>query len=111
MSTFADKVRMQNDSKLRERSREVAAAILRLMWREESGEERYASVKAIDMSESGLRVLTPHALEPRTFVTLQCDALGLRGSASVRYCTRKGINYIAGLEFTGGMFRGKPTYD
>ncbi len=90
---------------------DTGEAVVRLMWRGESGEDRYASVKTIDFSESGLRVRTPHRLEPRTFVTLLCESLGLRGAASVRFCTSQGSNYIVGLEFTNGMFRGKPTYD
>ena len=102
---------MASDLRIRSETRHAADAMVRLMWRSESGDDQYASVKTIDFSESGLRIRTPHRLEPRTYVTLVCESLGLRGSACVRHCTRQGPGYIVGLEFAGGMFRSKPRYE
>ena len=88
----------------RERRRTVSAAV-RIMWRSGSGDDQYAIVKALDLSDSGLRVEMPYPVIPRSYVTLSCGSLGLQGNASVRYCTRQGFAYRVGLEFTSGMFR------
>lgn len=61
----------------------------------------------VDISESGIRLEVREPIEQRTYVTLQCSALGVHGSASVRSCTRQGTKFVLGLEFSGGL-RWKP---
>jgi hypothetical protein len=59
--------------------------------------------RALNISASGMRVEVGDSIEQRTYVTVQCAALGLHGRASVRSCTRKGMKYILGLEFSAGL--------
>ena len=43
------------------------------------------------------------ALDVRTYVTVKFTQANVHGSASVRSCIRERWNYVAGLQFTGGM--------
>jgi hypothetical protein len=59
--------------------------------------------QALDVSSSGMRIEVGDPIEKQTYVTVQCTALGLHGRASVRSCTRKGMRYVLGLEFSAGL--------
>jgi len=59
--------------------------------------------RLVDVSEAGMRVELPEPLEKLTYLTLRADGLKLHGTASVRSCTRKGLKYVVGLEFSGGL--------
>lgn len=59
--------------------------------------------RTLNVSSSGMRVEVGEPIDMQTYVTVQCSALGVHGRASVRTCTRKGMKYILGLEFGGGM--------
>ena len=50
-----------------------------------------------------MRVEVPEQIEKQTYVTVLCAALGLHGRASVRNCSRKGMKFIVGLEFSAGL--------
>jgi hypothetical protein len=50
-----------------------------------------------------MRAEVSQPIDKQTYVSLQCAALGLQGTASVRTCTRKGAKYVVGLEFSGGL--------
>ncbi len=76
---------------------------MQLIWQDRSGTDRFVNGKCLDVSVSGLRAEVAEPIDRQTYVTLQCPALSLHGRASVRTCTRKGIKYIIGLEFSGGL--------
>ncbi len=59
--------------------------------------------RAMNVSAAGMRVEVADPIDKQTYVTVQCAALGLHGRASVRSCTRKGMKYILGLEFSAGL--------
>jgi hypothetical protein len=67
------------------------------------GGDKYINGKTLDISTSGMRVEVSDPIDRQTYVTLQCAALGLHGSASVRTCNRKGMKFVIGLEFSGGL--------
>jgi hypothetical protein len=73
------------------------------VWKDRTGEDKYVTGRSLDISASGLRVEVSHPIDKQTYVTLQCAALALHGTASVRTCARKGLKYVVGLEFSGGM--------
>jgi hypothetical protein len=73
------------------------------MWTDRQGHERFATARAIDICESGIRMQVPEALPERSFVRLRADKIGLAGTASVRSCIKKGTKFLVGLEFSGGM--------
>jgi hypothetical protein len=74
-----------------------------VVWKDRAGEDKFINGRALDISESGMRIEVSEPMEKQTYVTLQCVSLGLHGTASVRTCTRKGMKYVVGLEFSGGM--------
>jgi len=59
--------------------------------------------RLVDISEAGMRVEVPEPLEKLTYLTVRADGLGIHGTASVRSCTRKGLKYVVGLEFSAGL--------
>ena len=76
---------------------------LRVFWEEANGREIHAFANAADLSESGMCIVIPYRIEPRTYVQVKAEGHPeLSGTASVRFCTMKGLNYNVGLEFAGG---------
>jgi hypothetical protein len=94
---------MSRDGDLRRHARAEKASPVQVVWQDRSGVDRFVTGRSLDISPSGMRVEVSQAIDKQTYVTLQCVALGLRGTASVRSCTRKGTKYILGLEFSGGL--------
>jgi hypothetical protein len=94
---------MANKGELRRHGRSEKSAPLQLIWKDRQGLDRFINGAIIDISESGVRVEVREPLEKQTYVTLQSVSLGLHGSASVKSCARKGMKYVVGLEFSGGM--------
>lgn len=76
---------------------------VRIAWQDSAGLDKFAWVHSCDISESGMRVELPEAVEPRSVITVQSQELGIHGSGSVRYCTRLGSSYQVGLEFVAGL--------
>ena len=75
-----------------------------VLWRGSLGEDKFVSAKALDISEHGVRLQMPEALQKQTYLTLSAAKLGLMGNGSVRHCTRlRGSKFAIGVEFTAGL--------
>ena len=74
-----------------------------IMWRDSAGDDKFMNAPVRDISESGVGLQIPEPVPVRSFVTLCAEKLGIHGQASVRYCSRQGMKYSIGVEFTGGM--------
>ena len=94
---------MGREGELRRHARVTKSAAVQIVWRDRAGIDRFVNGRTVDISESGIRIEILEPIEKQTYVNLQCSALGLRGAASVRSCTRKGMKYAVGLEFGGGL--------
>src|ERR1700685_2428978 len=94
---------MSDKGELRRHTRADKSAPLPLISNTRQGIDRFINGKIHDVSESGIRVELADPLEKQTYVTLQATSLGLHGSASVKSCVRKGMKYLVGLEFSGGL--------
>jgi hypothetical protein len=94
---------MGQKGELRRHGRISKSAPLQLIWKDRQGLDRFINGSILDVSESGIRIELREPLEPQTYVTLQAVSLGLHGSASVKSCARKGLKYVVGLEFSGGL--------
>jgi len=92
---------------LRRESRRSCNQPVGIMWLDAAGDEKFINAPVRNISASGVSLQIPEPVPVRSFVTLCADKLGIHGRASVRYCSRNGIQYSIGLEFTGGM-RWKP---
>lgn len=92
---------------LRRQNRQDCAQPVGIMWRDLTGEEKFMNAPVRDISESGVGLQIPEPVAVRSFVTLSAGKLGINGRASVRHCSRQGVNYFIGVEFTGG-FKWRP---
>lgn len=94
---------MSREGDLRRHQRADVSSPARIVWQDRGGTDRFMNGRALNVSASGMRVELAEQIEPQTYVTVQCAALGLHGRASVRSCTRKGTKYVLGLEFSAGL--------
>jgi hypothetical protein len=94
---------MSSEEHLRRHSRAPKSSPVQIIWQDRSGVDKYANGKSLDVSTSGMRVEVTEQIERGVYVTVQAPSLGLHGRASVRSCNRKGLKFILGLEFSGGM--------
>ncbi len=83
---------------------------MHLAWKNQQGNEEYASGRTVDISEAGMRVDLSLPVKVGTYVNFRSENFSLHGSASVRSCVRKGSRHMVGLEFSGGM-KWKPKAD
>lgn len=93
---------MSREGELRRHDRAEVSSPARIVW-QHRGEDRFVNGRALNVSATGLRIEVSEPIDKQTYVTVQCDALGVHGRASVRSCTRKGLKYVLGLEFSAGL--------
>ena len=94
---------MAREGNLRRHTRTDVSSPVKIVWQDRTGTDKYVNGRALDVSSTGLRVESTEPIEKQTYVTVQCNALGVHGRASVRSCTRKGMKYLLGLEFSAGL--------
>ena len=94
---------MDDKSGIRRSERLTTEGLVEVTWKDRFGQEKFAKARSLDVSEKGMRIEMPEALERQNYVTIRSNALSLHGTASVRSCTRKGTKYLIGLEFSGGL--------
>ncbi len=87
----------------RRKPRQPLGGPLTITWERPDGCVQVVQATLADRSESGIRVMSGERLDPRSYVQVQMRQFGLAGTASVRYCQRHGMRFMAGLEFMGGM--------
>jgi hypothetical protein len=90
-------------SKLRRQDRIPLRCPVRVTWQDRFGTPKFLLAKAIDISESGVRVELTEAVAPLTPVGVQSDRLRLACSGLVRNCVRCGAKYLVGIEFAGAI--------
>ena|ERR1700733_449112 len=94
---------MSREGELRRHERDKNASPVQIVWQDRSGADRFVNGRSLDISPAGMRVEVSEPIDKQTYVTVQCLALALHGTASVRSCTRKGMKYVLGLEFSAGL--------
>ncbi|MCC6591097.1 MAG: PilZ domain-containing protein [Bryobacterales bacterium] len=90
-------------NRLRRQTRIPLNARVKLLWTGENGQACFCMAQAVNISESGLRLESDHAVPLRSYVNFQVENSDVQGSASVRSCRHQGMKYCIGLEFTGGL--------
>ena len=98
---------MADNTGLRREERTEKSSPVQLIWKDRTGTDRYVSGRSLDISSLGMRIEIGEAIEKQTYVTISCMGLAVQGSASVRSCTRKGMKFIVGLEFSGWAWKPK----
>lgn len=83
----------------RRETRKATDCEVELSWKTESGEKRFESCHAIDITEGGVAVECPEALPVLSNVIVSAPAFGVSALAQVRHCTWRSSIYILGLKF------------
>jgi hypothetical protein len=79
-----------------------------LTWQKNGVMQRVAG-RCVDLSPSGARLETRDKLETRLAVLVHSERFGRMGLASIRHCTRQGMKYDVGLEFSTAFGMSSPT--
>ena len=87
----------------RRRPRATLPGLVKLLWQDAGGGHRTAKARCLNISEMGMRIELHSPIPERQYIRVESGEYGLLGRASVRYCTREGIKWVAGLEFSNGM--------
>mgnify|MGYP000408298451 CR=1 FL=1 len=74
-----------------------------LTWIKPGGMPASEKARVINFSYSGCQLQTKIKYPLRDLVHIRVAPYGINGKASVRYCDQRGVGYILGLEFTGGV--------
>jgi len=89
---------------LRRQDRQACDHRVTVLWQDARGQDKFVNAKALDISESGLRLQMPEPMPKQRYLTLRAPKLGLLGHASVKHCSRSsGSKFVIGVEFTAGM--------
>ena len=84
----------------RGKQRQLFDCALEISWHDAQSTSRTLAVRAIDLSNSGIRVESTEPIDLQTEVYVRAERYGLTGSTSVRHCNRRGGKYVLGLEFS-----------
>lgn len=82
----------------RRKQRQLFDCVMEITWQDGQSNSRTLQVRAIDLSNSGIRVEATEPVELHTSVYVRAERYGLTGNTIVRHCGRRGGKYILGLE-------------
>jgi DnaJ-domain-containing protein 1 len=71
-----------------------------ISWQDARGQNRSVRARGMNVSKSGIRIESTEELDAGSTVNLQAERHDLAGRATVRNCTRRGSNFVIGLEFS-----------
>jgi len=83
----------------RRKQRQLFDCALEATWKDSDAVSRTIAVRAIDVSDSGIRVESSERIELQTEVFVRAERYGLTGCTTVRHSSRRGAKYVLGLEF------------
>lgn len=76
---------------------------VKVHWRTPDGHSFHEPAKCLDISRGGIRLALNRAVAVGTLVHLESPDFRIAGVAYVRNCVMKGTQYLAGIEFAGGL--------
>lgn len=79
-----------------------------LSWQAPNGPIRRVTGRCVDLSASGAKLETKDRLDIRSGILVHSEQFGRMGLASVRYCSRVGMKYEVGLQFTNAFLLSDP---
>jgi hypothetical protein len=94
--------------KLRRHERRKFEGVVRVLWNDANGLPKSVTARCLDVSAEGLRLETDMPVPPRTGISLLSARYGALGTGSVRRCTRHGLKYSLGVEFTTPLSLASP---
>ena len=69
-----------------------------LFWQDVDASHKSARARGIEISEHGASVRSPRAILRNSVIQIRGCQVQFEGKARVRYCTKKGLTYIIGVE-------------
>ncbi|HTQ56613.1 MAG TPA: DnaJ domain-containing protein [Bryobacteraceae bacterium] len=84
----------------RREQRRFTNAMFAISWQDARGQNHSVRARGMNVSKSGIRIESTEELAHGATVTLQAEQHELAGRATVRNCTRRGSNFVIGLEFS-----------
>ena len=110
MSDTQNAAASQNRSRTQKRwhERQLKPEVATLTYTDKGGRSRVQKSRILDLSRKGMSVSLPDRLEIRSFVHVNCAALKLNGTASVRRQLQERASFITGLEFVGALVYSAP---
>jgi len=81
---------------------------VKVHWRTPEGHSFHSPAKCVNISRSGLRLELDRAMPVGTMVHVESPNFRIAGVAYVRHCVPKGIRFVAGIEFAGGLQWAEP---
>jgi DnaJ domain/PilZ domain len=86
----------------RRKQRQLLDCVLDVSWHDSKGAGHTISARAIDLSNTGVRIEANQPIETQTEVYVRAERYGLSGCTRVCHCSRRGTKYVLGLEFNNG---------
>ncbi|MGJ5815012.1 PilZ domain-containing protein [Paludibaculum fermentans] len=76
---------------------------VKLHWRTAEGHSFHSPAKCLNISRGGLRLELERSIPIDTMVSIESPQFRIAGVAYVRHCVAKGIRFVVGIEFGGGL--------
>jgi len=89
---FKNKLNERREARIRYR------AAFSLLWDEQACQPKYAKAFSKEVSEHGLSLEMPQSIPVGTQLALRSDSGALFGGALVKHVTKRGGNYVVGLQ-------------
>lgn len=94
---------MQAKKNERRHTRHPLPGKVKVHWRTLEGHSFHSPGKCVNISRSGIRLELDRAIPVDTMVHVESPHFRIAGVAYVRHCVAKGIRFVAGIEFAGGL--------
>jgi hypothetical protein len=78
-----------------------------LFWQDVDASHKSARARGIEISEHGASVRSPRPILLNSVIQIRGCQVQFEGKATVRYCTKKGLSYVIGLQVEGQDAGGK----
>lgn len=93
---------------VREEPRRAKAGTYSLTWRGHDGLSYSAEARGLDISSAGVGLECPREIDLDTVVRVEAGDASVMGDCFVAHCTRRGMRYHVGLEFSEEMKSPRP---
>jgi hypothetical protein len=87
-------------SEKRKEQRRFTNAMFAVYWQDARGQKRSLRARGLNISKTGMRIESNEEIDAGAPVSLQAERHELSGKAMVRNCTRRGSQFVIGLEFS-----------
>jgi hypothetical protein len=88
---------------LRRYHREFVAGKVRVNWMDSHGRSFGQLARCLDISRRGLKLEVDSRVDPGTLVNVESKDFKIAGIAEIRYCRPKGLKYVIGIQYQGGL--------